>query len=713
MKKILLFLLCFSFIATGSLLAGSENYVTVKDGHFSWQNRRLRLWGVNVGYHHTGNFAGAEITAKRMKDMGFNAVHLWTSRGCFHNKKKLWTDFVPVTKGSQRGLDLFDYFAAQCFQNGLFVSLPTFSIRRDMITADVYDLAPRNDIDKTTWFKLLRKSKARHFRFLKFVDPSIRQAYIIQMKYFLNRVNPYTGKKYAEEPRIAFYQLEDELQLLSWPTAKLDPENSLFERQLKPRWEAFLKQKYGTTEKMQAAWGKLYNSETIDNMKALFYPGMKRTPDKRATDCWKFCYKLTDEYYTSYLKELRAQAPKDVGANVVPVAVDSIIYSRPGNLYNTVKNSTFVCGTGMNQGGALRTVGGKTAWMPIVKEKPPFFFHKSLAPSILKVKGMPYCPVAGADLNNNPYRALTPFFRGLWASFQDWDGVYTYWWGYPTNRVKLNSAANYENFPLAVCHPKAKRLGRSILNDETNLAVHKLASHIFRNFMLAPAANPTIFTFGKKALFTKKAASYYHRDWDFMSTTAYTKGAELAFDPTGSYDLKNRGKIVKNIKCPLKWSNGVTWNWKQGYIKIDTPEIKGYAGYHNGTVTFSDNISLTNIDRKFIIFLMSPETGKKSLKNSKNIMLCLVSKSQNSGFKEDMSKAQLHPYGYPLPWSTVTNIGQLPIKFERVSADLNLPGINGKFITYNFAMKKITQQKFTNKLKISGKQPIFFARIKK
>lgn len=713
MKKFLLFLLCLSFIATTTLIAGTNDYVTVKDGHFSWQNNRLRLWGVNVAYHHAGSFTGAEITAKRMKNMGFNAVHLWTSRGCFHSRKKLWTDFVPVKKGSQRGLDLFDYFAAQCFKNEMFVSLPTFSIRHDMVTADVYDLAPRNDIDKATWFKLLKNSNTRNFRFLKFVDPSIRQAYLLQMKYFLNRVNPYTGKKYAEEPRIAFYQLEDELQLFSWPAAKFNPEKNLFDRQLKPLWEKFLKQKYGTTKKMQSAWGSLYNSETIGNMQALFYPGMRRTPDKRATDCWEFCYKLADKYYAVYLKALRAQAPKGVGANVVPVAVDSVIYSRPGNLYNTVKQSTFVCGTGMNPGATMRHKNNKTSWVPIAKEKPPVAFHKSVDPAVHKVKGMPYCPVAGADYSNNPYRAMTPFFRGIWASFQDWDGVYTYWWGYFPRGVKLTSPKDYAKTPLMVCHPKAKRTGYSILNDETNLAVHKLASHIFRNFMLASAVKPTIFTFGKQTLFSKKAASYYHRDWDFISSTAYTKGAELAFDPTGNYDLKNQGKIVKNIKCPLKWSNGVTWNWEKGYIKIDTPEIKGYAGYNNGTVKFSDNISLTNIDRKFIVFLMCPEAGKKSLKNSKNIMLCLVSKSQNSGFKEDMSKAQIHSHGHPLPWSPVTNIGKAPIKFERVSCNINYPGMKGKFVTYNFAMKKITEQKFNNKLKISAKQPIFFARIKK
>jgi hypothetical protein len=90
----------------------------------------------------------------------------------------------------------------------------------------------------------------------------------------------------------------------------------------------------GMTKKMQAARGSLYNSETFDNMKALFYPGIKHPPGKRATDGWEFCYKLTDKYYAVYLKELRAQAPKGVECNVVPIAVDSVIYSRPGNLYS-------------------------------------------------------------------------------------------------------------------------------------------------------------------------------------------------------------------------------------------------------------------------------------------------------------------------------------------------------------------------------------------
>ena len=595
----------------------------------------------------------------------------------------------------------------------MFVSLPTFSLRKSMITDDVYDLALRSDIDKESWFELLTNSNPRSFRFLKFVDPSIKQAYILQMKYFLNRVNPYTGNKYAEEPRIAFYQLEDELQILSWPTARFDPQNSLFDRQLKPRWEEFLKQKYVTTKTLESAWGSLYGTETIEDMNALFLPGMKNTPEKRAADCWEFCYGLVDEYYDSYLKELRAQAPAGIGCSVVPVAVDSVIYSRPANLYNTAKQSTFVCGTGMNPGAVMRYKNGKASWVPIVKEEPPVAFHKSIDPAVLKIKGMPYCPVAGADLSNNPYRALTPFFRGLWASFQDWDGVYSYWWGYFPKGSKLSSTDDYAKIPLTVSHPDGKRTGYSILNDETSLAVHKLSSHIFRNFMLAPAASPTIFTFGRKVLFSKQAASYYHRDWDDISSTAYAKGAELAFDPTGDYDLRIQGQAVHDIESPLKWPNGITWNWKEGYIKLDTAEVKGYAGYHNGTIKFSDNITLSNIDSDFILFLMCPEDDTKSLKNSKDIMLCLVSKSHNSGFKEDLSKAEIHEHGHPLPWSVVTDIGEMPVKFERVSCDLYYSGMTGLFTAYNFSMQEIMQQEFADKLNISGTQPIFFARLKK
>lgn len=686
-----------------------DDYVKVKNGHFYYRGKRLRLWGINIINHHVRDFKGVEITAKRIKDMGFNSVHIWLPKGTFHSPKRKWKDFVEVKKGSEKGLDLLDYFIYCCKKEGIFVSL-TLSVRGDLITPDVYDLAKRNDIPKEKWYSLVKKS-GRQFTNLKFVDPSIKEAYILQMKYFLNRINPYTGKRYAEEETIAFYQLEDEMGFLSWPPGRIDNKESLFSILIKKEWEKYLKRKYSNTEKLKKAWGSLLENEKIYDMKAIFYPGrrFRETPEKRAEDAWKFLYNLTEKFHKEYFSILRNQAPEGIGCNVIPVAVDSAIYTRAGNLFDIYRNSTFLCGTGMYSGGKIRKVDTVYKWIPLSEIKPPFPTH-SVDASILKVKGKPYCPLAGADILNNPYRALTPFFRGLWACWQDWDGVYTYWWGYFPKGLEINYE-NYSKFPLRVVSPENKRGGFDVLNDEVVLAIHKLSSHVFRNFLLPSASSPTEFIFGKKLLYSTKAADYYHKLFPFMSTTSFTYGAEIVFDEKKDFEIKSSGKISEKIPSPLRWENGLEWDWEKGFIKIDGEYVKGFAGKPENEILFSDGIKIKHINRRFIVFLLSTE-DKKPIGKSSQMIFSIVSTSHNSGYKEDFSKLQFNErWKFPYAWSVVVNSGKLPIEVERVKASIFLP-FKGIVEKYNFSMIKFEERNFNRVIEIKENEPLFFGRIK-
>jgi len=91
----------------------------------------------------------------------------------------------------------------------------------------------------------------------------------------------YIGKRYAEEETIAFYQLEDEMEFLSWPPKRIDNKDNLFQILIKKKWEKYLKGKYRNTENLKKAWGCLFENENINDMKAIFYPGarFRKTPE--------------------------------------------------------------------------------------------------------------------------------------------------------------------------------------------------------------------------------------------------------------------------------------------------------------------------------------------------------------------------------------------------------------------------------------------------
>jgi len=238
---------------------------------------------------------------------------------------------------------------------------------------------------------------------------------------------------------------------------------------------------------------------------------------------------------------------------------------------------------------------------------------------------------------------------------------------------------------------------------------------LFCNFLLSPSKNPTIFKFGRKILYSVDAGDYYHFLYPFMSKTSFKYGAEIEFDEKGDYKLKCDGKIFEgNIECPLKWENGVEWNWEEEYIKIDNEYVKGYAGKNKGEIEFKDGIKLKNINKEFVVFLLSSSENKE-IKHSKNLYFSIVNTSHNSGYKEDFSNIKFFQSGgreYPLYWSVVSEPGTLPIIVYRVDCELILP-FKGSFEYYNFYMEKILEESFENKIKISEKLPVFYGIIKK
>jgi hypothetical protein len=79
-------------------------------------------------------------------------------------------------------------------------------------------------------------------------EPAVRNLWREQVRAFLTHRNPYTGTTLAEDPQVAVVlgYNEQEHNLFAWGI----PESLL------PGWRAFLSQRYGTFDALDAAWGK-------------------------------------------------------------------------------------------------------------------------------------------------------------------------------------------------------------------------------------------------------------------------------------------------------------------------------------------------------------------------------------------------------------------------------------------------------------------------
>jgi len=689
----------------------SRPYVTVRNGHFVVGNQRLRLWGVNISSHHVIDHTGAEVTVRRMKQLGFNCLHVWLGRGALHSPKKPYFEFRDTQKGDGSPLDLCDYLISLCHDQGLYVSLPTLLVRLDEITPDAFDIIPGTEADRTAWVEGIGNSE-KAFPQLKFVDERVKAIYLKHADYFLRRVNPYTGRPYSAEPTIAFWQLQDEMEFLAWP-----PDiggDSWFSKQLARHWTAYLNEHFKNEKGLVKAWGALHPGESWTQQTIRLFPVRKLDGmnARRLQDTWAFLYGLSDRFYADYIQAIRRLSPVGVGINVQPVAADSIIYNRAGLIYGALKASSFMCGTGFEAGGSLVEVRSTPTWQPNTTQRPPWEEHYATDPLSLRMAGMAHCPVAGANLTNDPFRGLAPMCRALMAAWQDWDGVFSYWWGYFNDKKKpLASDADYGREGLRYATPESPRECFEICHDEVMLSQHRVASVVFRQWLLPPAAKPTVFRFGRRAIFGPLATEYYHSHWPAIPLTAWQYGSQIQFDPEWNGEMQALGSVGQPLSGALRWPNAVTWDWPRGRVVVDTPWVKAVLGKIEGPFRFGDNIELSGVNRPFACFALAAEDGQP-LSRSRRAVLSLVSQSANTGYQFDPTKLTKNKFGAFEAHTGCTNPGGPPILVERVSGRVSLPKLPGRLCRkIDFASRVLATEAATDGVILRQEEPVFYSEL--
>ncbi len=224
--------------------AGKFGHIRVgADGHLYAGNQRLRFFGVNLCFGACfPRKEEAEKIAARMAKFGINIVrfhHMDMQE--FPNGIRLRG--VPHTRDlDPEALDRLDYLIAQLKRNGIYVNL-NLLVSRPFNTADGLPV----EIEQLGW-------KERHIVGF-FYEPMLE----LQKEYarkLLTHYNPYTRLTYAEDPVVAFVEINNENGLIhSWLGGAVDRLPKVFLDDLQRQWNEWLRKRYGTTEKLRKVWG--------------------------------------------------------------------------------------------------------------------------------------------------------------------------------------------------------------------------------------------------------------------------------------------------------------------------------------------------------------------------------------------------------------------------------------------------------------------------
>ncbi|MBC7807702.1 MAG: hypothetical protein H7145_16335, partial [Akkermansiaceae bacterium] len=615
-----------------------------------------------------GTAADNEAVVKRLKAMGFNMVRYWQSPT---------QDYV---KGDNSEADRADHFLWCLQQNGM--KAWGAGINGGQVQPGDVDIV-RDPATTTAWKEAVgEKGMAIRDNIARIWDSRLESVGIRHMTEVGNHVNRYTGHRWADDPVFAVWELSNE----EWWFGKMargEWQNlpPFFRNQLLQKWNGWLQNKYGTDDKLRAAWNGLLPGESLKNGAVVFAPmgeptridaalndanplarravqglSQKYTRDDFARARGEGVIAFLLDLWVSH-KKREADAVKALGKSMrlSPLVWDTGIGYEIQSQYlhqqaDAVAHDTYV--TGFHHDPAHK----RYPWFSGLEEQPRLCWDKPWVEQN-RVEGKPYFVYETQIEQPAKYRAEYPMRIAALGAIQDWDIVCWHYFGSVPDSTQPKPYEKTMDYTTAGGHPQ----GYHYQFDEVQMAAMRTAAAVFTQGLLKPAPNPTTFVFGRKSLLDP-ASMNYGRSYgepgaQFMPTT-YRYGMRLRIDPTREGDEVIGPTYKPRVyePCPLTPTEEIAYDWHRGNLRFDAPGVAMFTGFfaqlespqaHFGKsgVTLSDVVVVNppgtpypvGADEKYVEFSVASADGKP-LPETRRAVLSLVSTSFNSGFQLDLSK---------------------------------------------------------------------------
>ncbi len=303
--------------------AGKHGWLQIDGARLTFQDGApAKFYGVGIAWNRF--LVSPEEAAQwgdKFAKYGINVVRLIPLAGHGHQGMMSRNDHLVAMP---EHMAKFDAFHAAMRERGVYLgwspqyhTLITLADRKRVIDYDeIKQGAPKMDVT----YNILN------------IAQDIQDLVISQTVAILNHKNPHTGLRYADDPAIAWIELRNENDIFfNFDNfAQVEKTFPGYFRRFQQRFCKYLKQKYKTQEALEKAWGASYPSGTIMDTSDVVtdidmddlgleeaetygnirphYPsaqmGRKATP--YITDTLRFMYKEQHDFYTRYVKAIRA-----------------------------------------------------------------------------------------------------------------------------------------------------------------------------------------------------------------------------------------------------------------------------------------------------------------------------------------------------------------------------------------------------------------------
>lgn len=668
--------------------AGAHGRVKQVDDKLIYNGREIKLWGLNNTYIACApSKEMAEKRAALYRKFGMNAIRLHK-----FNDGTGWAGIQQpgsMLEFDPEKLDLMDYYIATLKKNGIYTKFsPTFGVK----------FGP-DDMDRIPYWseigdprKTGERARVRVGYGLVYLAEEIQDLQIEQTVRVLNHKNPYTGKRYADEPAIFCVELFNEDSVLFSSTINSLRRTPTIRARAAGRFSRWLLEKYKTEEAWQAAWGgNMIISDpgniAFEHLRNMIEPkdvkgdfpaeslakgtvapwcqswfqdaamrdGEEQAPMRqRMLDTMEFLILLQDEFYGRFVKAIRA-----TGYEGEIIASNWQAGNHVGHFLNIRSDSK----VGMID--RHNYYGGGKKW----KKKERFNNSSMLAdPGVGTLSaGMQQVDNRAFMLSEwiheqpNEYAGEGPAILGAYGwGLNGWDVSYIF--------------ENNDNGEFS------DRIGISIWDvvNPAVLASYAAISRQVRRMDVAESPETKALNIHIPSLLQNKTGfeGQTFQQWDTKGfTTDKVPAVALAatrvairfndeYLDTPAFDLTpylDGDTIVSSTK-QLRWTPAPEGKKRGGYFTMNTAGTKAFVGFAPGGTTFDlgDGYAVTP-EKGFCMIYLSAKGETETLATAKEIVMTVMARARNTGMvfneKEDI----------------VTSAGEAPLKMEPVRAQLALP----------------------------------------
>ncbi|MBN1809806.1 MAG: beta-galactosidase [Planctomycetes bacterium] len=632
--------------------AGKYGFLKMKNGELRFEKSAapVRFWGCGADFSDVGR----DEMSRRARYLRKHGVRMVRQ----HPLQSVLGLLRPDGTLDPKALDKWDWWFAELKKNGIYMTWSLFyphHVRRD----EGYDLF--DELPEPAWW--MNDRSARSTSGLVNIEPALQDSEWRWAKAVLTHRNPYTGRRYVDDPALAVLEVHNEDCIFwHWPLNDLAEGKKMprHSARLKRRWADWLKNEYGGDDALRRAWGAgMRTGDSLANPDMKIYaawemeadgPRLNKAEKQRMGDFVRFLTVLQRGYYEKRIGDLRSAGYKAVTITTAWRAGGPA--ADPANLY---------CDTAADMVSRHNYSGGGDGGHNIRQGKLDNFSHLGrpgsgiLSSGMYQVDGRAFCMTEWTQKPPNQWKLeIAPLVAFYGMGLQGWDASFHF----------LNSGSMIGNgWPAlsSYCTDTPHYIGQ----------FPALAFAVYNGHIATPPP-AAVRTVPLRRLFAgidplgQDFTGGGHDDKVLRGDQA-TPQEYLAIGPVlVSFDGRSAGTAPparcwdRERRVVVSTTGELEWHYGRQLVLVKSPRTQAVIGKASDGPVDLPAVTL-DIDTPFVSVIFTP-LDNRELRSSRHVLITALARDRQTGTEYGADGTQLLKVGHP------------PLLLEPVRATVRLKG---------------------------------------